>query len=228
MNKSSAIEKIKSIVIDNSIRDLVIRLNILSIPLVGSHLDAIYTHFENRFKEKHLIEKINGNHERQVELLTHAWQSVLRCDKLVKAERILDILSDTFEKRNLSETTAEDVINLVVELSENEAIVFREIYDKLGSQNLDTKDYPETNLPFGEGGVASHHNIKIIDIQKILPQYSNNLAYYVNRLIGKGLLREADITTMGSGKIYWHTLMGYQLFNTFKKSELSQENQNEI
>ena len=198
MNKSSAIEKIKSIVMDNSIRDLVIRLNILSIPLVGSHLDAIYTHFENGFKEKHLIEKINVNNERQVELLTHAWQSVLRCDKIVKAEKILDILSDTFDKRNISERTAEDLINLVIELSENEAIIFTEIYKTYST--IDTK---------------KDIRIYVSEVTKIVPEYNDNIDFYMYRLMGKGLLREVDVILRGGQKIYNLTSIGYQLFNTF-------------
>ena len=188
----------KSIVIDDSIKDLITRLSILSVPIIGSHLEAIYTHFKNGFKEKHLIEKINVNNERQVELLTHAWQSVFRCDKIIKAEKILDILSDTFDKRNISERTAEDLINLVIELSENEAIIFTEIY-----KNYSTIDKKEDI------------RIYVSEVIKIVPEYNDSIEFYMYRLMGKGLLREVDAFLMGGQKIYNLTSMGYQLFNTF-------------
>lgn len=57
--------------------------------------------------------------------------------------------------------------------------------------------------------------IYVSEVIKIVPEYNDNIDFYMYRLMGKGLIREVDVMLRGGQKIYNLTSMGYKLFNTF-------------
>ena len=85
------------------------------------------------YVDKRIEEKFDEHDEKQVEIVKHAILSSLRCGHEAKIERILEILSGSLDK-SLPIAEAEDLMNLVVELSENEAIIFSKIYFNFGDK----------------------------------------------------------------------------------------------
>ena len=182
----------------------------LSVPAVGAMFNVMYNGiiggiekknfqiFIEDYVNKNIEEKFDENNQKHVELIKHAVLSSLKCSHEAKIKRIVDILSNSLEKSNLSENEGEDLINIVAELSENEAIIFNEIY-----KNYSTIDIKEDI------------RIYVSEVIKIVPKYNDNIEFYMYRLMGKGLLREVDMILRGGQKIYNLTSMGYQLFNTF-------------
>ena len=190
--------------------------------------NVVYSGIVGNIERKNLIQMLQGWVERELDrlfneksiehirLVKHSILASLRCSHEAKIERILDILSDSLKKNVSSEIPAEDLINVVVELTENEAIIFREIYDKFGTEN-EKKDYIDRSKVFQNGVDSTFHiNIKVDDIIKLVPEYSSTMAYYLNRLVGKGLLQEDTYSIpRGADKLYQHTAIGWQLFETF-------------
>ena len=197
------ISKIEGTLADEKVR-LPLKIGLPFIPVVGSHLETMYKHFLESWDRRKLNEKIDDANAKQVELATHAVFSALHCIKEAKSERILDILSNSLEKSIPNTDEAEDLINIVVELSENEAIVFGAIYKNLNSEeNKKSNDMPK---------------ITTTSIKNIVPQYKDKIIFYLNRLQGKGLLEEDTGIWREEGKIYKSTMIGQQLFDTFHNS----------
>ena len=63
---------------------------------------------------------------------------------------------------------------------------------------------------------SNHVNFSTKDIVKNLPDYNDTIDFYLNRLVGKGLLQEdTGAIYRQDGKIYQHTAIGWQLFKAF-------------
>ena len=139
----------------------------------------------------------------------------LRCSHEAKIERILEILSGSLDK-SLPITEAEDLMNLVIELSENEAIIFGEIYCSFSNRVEDidrAKEVAGTNYVIPG---SNHVNFSTKDIVEKLPNYNATIDFYLNRLVGKGLLQEdTGAIYRQDGKMYRHTTIGWQLFEAF-------------
>ena len=199
----------------------------LGVPVVGSILNILYSdtvggierknfqQFMIGYVDKRIEEKFDEHDEKQVEIVKHAVLSSLKCSHEAKIERILEILSGSLDK-SLPIAEAEDLMNLVVELSENEAVIFSEIYCSFGNKIEDidrAKEVAGTDYVIPG---SNHVNFSTKDIVEILPNYNNTIDFYLNRLVGKGLLQENNRIIYGqAGKIYQHTAIGWQLFKAF-------------
>ena len=196
-------------------------------PVVGSIFNTLYSdivggiekknfqQFMIGYVDKRIEEKFDEHDEKQVEIVKHAVLSSLKCSHEAKIERILEILSGSLDKF-LPIAEAEDLMNLVVELSENEAIIFRETYCNFGGE-IEDIDRPKEIA--GNDYVipgSNHVNFSTKDIVKNLPDYNDTIDFYLNRLVGKGLLQEdTGAIYRRDGKIYQHTAIGWQLFKAF-------------
>lgn len=196
-------------------------------PVVGSIFNTLYSdivggiekknfrQFMIGYVDKRIEEKFNEHDKKQVEIVKHAVLSSLKCSHEAKIERILEILSGSLDK-SLPIAEAEDLMNLVVELSENEAIIFRETYCNFGGE-IEDIDRPKEIA--GNDYVipgSNHVNFSTKDIVKNLPNYNDTIDFYLNRLVGKGLLQEdTGAIYRRDGKIYQHTAIGWQLFKAF-------------
>ena len=196
-------------------------------PVVGSIFNTLYSdivggiekknfrQFMIGYVDKRIEEKFNEHDKKQVEIVKHAVLSSLKCSHEAKIERILEILSGSLDK-SLPIAEAEDLMNLVVELSENEAIIFRETYCNFGGK-IEDIDRPKEIA--GNDYVipgSNHVNFSTKDIVKNLPNYNDTIDFYLNRLVGKGLLQEdTGAVYRRDGKIYQHTAIGWQLFKAF-------------
>ena len=178
----------------------------IGVPLAGSVFNTLYSdiiggiekknfqRFMIGYVGKEIDKKLDEHDEKQVEIVKHSILSSLRCSHEAKIERILEILSSSLDK-SLPIAEAEDLMNLVVELSENEAIVFREVYDNFSD---------------------NHTKFSVKNIIEYLPNYNDNIDFYLNRLVGKGLLQEdTGAIYRQDGKMYRHTTIGWQLFEAF-------------
>ena len=196
-------------------------------PVVGSIFNTLYSdivggiekknfqQFMIGYVDKRIEEKFDEHDEKQVEIVKHAILSSLRCGHEAKIERILEILSGSLDK-SLPIAEAEDLMNLVVELSENEAIIFSKIYFNFGDK---VEDIDRAKEVAGNDYVipgSNHVNFSTKDIVKNLPNYNDTIDFYLNRLVGKGLLQEdTGAIYRQDGKIYQHTAIGWQLFKAF-------------
>lgn len=199
------------------------RIITLSIPELGSHIDAIYSGLIGNIERKNLIHFIQGwvrkelddyfdeNNKRQVELITHAILKSLRCSKEAQIERILDVLSSNEKNNSVLADEAEDLINIIAELSESEAYIFTEIY----KMNDDLKERQAVT------SISTYIDITTEDIIQKMPAYKDTITFYLNRLVGKGLLQESEVVYRREGKPYWYTEMGWRLFNTFHREHIT-------
>ena len=179
-------------------------------PVAGSAFNILYSgivdgiekenfqRFVIGYIDKEIDEKFDEHDKKQVEIVKHAVLSSLKCSHEAKIERILEILSGSLDK-SLSIDEAEDLMNLVIELSENEAIIFREVYDNLGNRMH-----------------RKYDTFSVKNIVELVPDYNNDIEFYLNRLVGKGLLQEeTGAIYRRDGKIYQYTAIGWQLFKAF-------------
>ena len=170
---------------------------------------------------REMDEKLDENNKKQVQLVTHAVLKSLRCSHDAKVERILDILCGAITKQVTYD--CEDLINIMAELSENEAIILREIYTK--APTFDTKDNPDVNIALEYGmDISQKVKLRMYDIIKLVPQYNDTLYFYLNRLVGYGLLVQGtEMLHGGDGRFYSHTEMGCRLFSTMSSIKASKQ-----
>lgn len=105
------------------------------------------------------------------ELVQHAVVKAIRCSKQQQIRLIVDILQGKYEADNensMSFGDAEDLINIVSELSTNEAQCLREIYQYCNNNQNDDFTYKDMHS----------------DIDKTM--------FWVGRLNGKGLIRKNE------------------------------------
>lgn len=191
-------------------------LRILAIPF--PHVNLIYDGIVRNIEKKQLIkfmecwvsrkldEKIEENNKENEELLTHAILRAIKCSHEAQIERITDIIASDFIKNNLLK---EDLINIVAELSENEAIVFNKIYN-VHKDNMN--DY------LAEQGVYARKELTFNEIGKLSNIPTQLLPFYLNRLVAKGLLLEDTQGRFASNdKFYNYTQLGKDLFEAFTK-----------
>ena len=204
-----------------------------SLPIIGPYMNTIYTSIVGNIEKKNLCnfimgwvnreldEKFDEQNTKQVQLVTHAVLKSIRCSHNAKIERILDILCGAFTKQVTYD--CEDLINIMAELSENEAIILRDIYIK--APKFDTKDNPDVNIAL-EYGMDISRKVKLYmhDIIKLVPQYNDTLYFYLNRLVGYGLLMQGqEMLHGGDGRFYSHTEMGCRLFSTLNTVKSPQQ-----
>lgn len=189
--------------------------NTLYSDIVGGIEKKNFQQFIIGYVDKRIEEKFDEHDEKQVEIVKHAILSSLRCGHEAKIERILKILSGSLDK-SLPIAEAEDLMNLVVELSENEAIIFSKIYFNFGDK---VEDIDRAKEVAGTDYVipgSNHVNFSTKDIVKNLPNYNDTIDFYLNRLVGKGLLQEdTGVIYRRDGKFYQRTAIGWKLFKAF-------------
>lgn len=158
------------------------------------------------------------------ELLIHAIMKSLRCSKESQIKRIADIVQEALENDKFQINEAEDFINVVSELSENEAVLLTKCYNYI----MTNPSYPKFTI----------ENKEIFEGLTL-----NSCDYLLNRLEGKGLLNSEpsamsleDIDVISAGdsnenkredisnnqdfivnsKTYFQTDFGSRLFKSLK------------
>lgn len=177
--------------------------------------------FINALIDKKITDFINSNEvddNQWTILLHHATLKALRCSKEGQIKQIINILQGKCENKIESFNEAEDLINIISELSEDEAMIMAKIYGKImfGVNGI-PNDY-ELIKP-GEAGVVNAY--RFFSEQTLLnsvPNYNKSLRFYIERLKGKGLLQEKSVETYGDleEKSYRFTYMGMKLFQSLE------------
>ena len=90
--------------------------------------------FIEQCTEKAIVDKLEQNEKNQFYLVMHAMMKAAECSHDAKIVRISEVLSYALDHPK-EMVCAEDFINIVCELSENEAACFGKIY-----RALETKD----------------------------------------------------------------------------------------
>ncbi|WP_196603442.1 hypothetical protein [Pectinatus haikarae] len=169
--------------------------------------------------DKNLDEKFDEGNNAQVELVTHAVFKAIRCSKKKQIYRIADILNGNFSNQ-LGYDDAEDCINIISELSENEAIILFKIYNSFRSQ-----DSPDYSKPLTKPFEMSINQFELLDesnLIRIVPEFSDNLNFFLGRLSGKGLLKEElslEIQHNNIKRQYKRTYTGRMIFNAISDSK---------
>ncbi len=203
------------------------RLFAENIPIVNTVYNDIITGIEKRnllvfinaLIDKKITNFINNKEVDENQwaiLLQHATLKSLRCSKEGQIKQIVNILQGKCDGKIDSFNEAEDLINIISELSENEAIIMAKVYKKvmLGVNGI-PNDYSLINK--GELGVVNTYRFFSEEtILKIIPNYNKSLRFYLERLKGKGLLQEKEIRTYNDldKKSYRFTYMGIKLFKS--------------
>lgn len=117
------------------------------IPIINSVYNGIVGSIErknllitvNEMIDRKIDGKINFNNKEEIEFLSHVILKSIRCSKENQVKRIVDILQGKYDGTIKSFDDAEDLINIISELSENEAKVLKDIGDihkKRGENSL--------------------------------------------------------------------------------------------
>ncbi|WP_432748219.1 hypothetical protein [Pectinatus frisingensis] len=197
----------------------ILKAVIAQIPFAGG-LISLWDNYVKSIEEKNILiyiedivdrklieklEEIKTDKKEWDILLKHASVKILRCTKEGQIHRIIDILEGKFDGKISSFDDAEDLINIVGELSENEACQLRQIY-----LMFNAKDQKNTT--------------DIIYLNKLR---GNNCEFLCSRLVGKGLLADASLSysaphksyqppNITGEKLYKATHMGDCLFKSLK------------
>lgn len=185
-------------------------VEVIGIPVVNMMLSELVGGIERRkllefqqiWNENNLDVELDENNKSQVELVEHAILKSIRCSKEGQIRKIIAILKGSFEGNIISVNDAEDLINIVSELSENEAKCLVEVYNVFGKMPEPTKVNEEKGIKdYGRGTI---HGVS-----------ENQRVFLLNRLAGKGLVREKTGASFGyAGGTFLSTAMGETLFNS--------------
>lgn len=158
--------------------------------------------FAKECAEQAVEEKFNQHKQKHCELVMYAVMKVMDCSHEAKIVRITEVLSRALS--NSEELlNAEDFINIISDLSENEAICFGEIYREFTLHPSDEEE-PEKDLKnYGEE-IAT--NIE-----------RDDRVYLFGRLAGKGLIRERTMSTWDyQGGDFYATRIGEKLYRAIE------------
>ncbi len=152
------------------------------------------------YVDSRIDEKINPNDSRMKELIYQAFLSASHCHTKAQIRRINDILCSKANGEIPSYNDAEDYINVISELSTDEAVFLVEIYHWFESNHkLMRENASAMNVP--------HEKVD----------------YLLNRLEAKGLIRSESIDMDGENdiiieneKFYFPTKFGKKFFQSFK------------
>lgn len=150
--------------------------------------------------DSRIDEKINPDDSRMKELIYQAFLSASRCHTEKQIRRINDILCSKAKKEILSYDDAEDYINVISELSTDEAVFLVAIYQWFKSKHkLMRKDASAMDVP--------HEKVD----------------YFLNRLEAKGLIRsepldmdEDNNIIIDNAKTYFPTEFGKKFFQSLR------------
>lgn len=174
----------------------------------------IFDYVRDRVREKNLRvlveqcvslsieEKFDKDNQEHCEIVMHAVMKALDSSHEAKIVRISEMLSQALG--NPEELRrAEDFIDIISELSENEAICFGEIYHGFAVHPSDDEDPGKDLKNYGE------------DVIKNMER--DDRVYLLGRLAGKGLIRERTMSTWEySGGDFYSTNMGKKLYQAIE------------
>ena len=149
--------------------------------------------FMQDWSEKYLDEKIDEKNKQQAELVAHAVLKSIRCAHDKQVKEIINILANAFDGKIETYADADDLINIITELSTNEAVVLKNIYDIVYSK----KENQERRKKSGELTIIV--NDAYADVAEITAEVKclkNRMSFYVGRLVGKGLIVEKGNQTI--------------------------------
>ena len=99
--------------------------------------------------DKRLDERFNENDIKQKELVKDAIILVLRCKYEKQIECIIRILKYGFSQKNDKQQITHDYMNVIAELTEKEAVIFRAVYYKFvkdGMNDISKNDLPKNDI----------------------------------------------------------------------------------
>ena len=165
--------------------------------------------FAKECAEQAVEEKFNQHNQKHCELVMYAVMKVMDCSHEAKIVRITEVLSRALS--NSEELlNAEDFINIISELSENEAICFGEIYREFTLHPSDEEGSKKEILNYGEDV------IKNID--------RGDRIFLFGRLAGKGLIYEDTATRFDyMGGRFCPTSVGEKLYQAIEATYNSEQ-----
>ncbi len=171
--------------------------------------------------DRKLVEKlkeIKADENEWNVLIKHAYIEIVRCTKEGQIHRIIDILEGKFDGKINSFNDAEDLINIVSELSENEAETLSKIYE-IYRNKFDNFAVSGVAIP-GGSDIRDKITISQKEIVMKVSKLRNIVDFILGRLTGKGLIKEKAISTYGdmsnNPKEYHITYVGELLFKSLK------------
>lgn len=195
--------------INNNSLVQILRAAASQIPIVGG-IDSLYSDFVKEIEEKNFIIYIRALIDKNIleridqlketeewnVLLEHGAIKSFRCSKNGQIHKIVDILKGKLDGEIESFNDAEDLINIISELSESEGKCLFEAYRNLRNNNLLKNN--------GE-------DIKNIPVDQ--------REFLLIRLVGKGLLKIDPASQPVSGCVtdFSPTNMGKKLFSTLSQ-----------
>ncbi len=151
---------------------------------------------------KSIAEKFDKDNQAHCEIVMHAVMKALDSSHEAKIVRISEMLSQALG--NSEELRrAEAFIDIISELSENEAICFGEIYREFAVHPSDDEDPGKDLKNYGE------------DVIKNMER--DDRVYLLGRLTGKGLIRERTMSSWEyNGGDFYSTNMGKKLYQAIE------------
>ena len=151
---------------------------------------------------KSIAEKFDKDNQAHCEIVMHAVMKALDSSHEAKIVRISEMLSQALG--NSEELRrAEAFIDIISELSENEAICFGEIYREFAVHPSDDEDQGKDLKNYGE------------DVIKNMER--DDRVYLLGRLAGKGLIRERTMSSWEyNGGDFYSTNMGKKLYQAIE------------
>lgn len=152
--------------------------------------------FMQEYYDRKIEDRLDKHDAKQMEILRLALLSALPCKKEDRIADIVAILLGVCQKQ-IEPLEGEDLINVVAELSDNEAMLLREAYrvfeeKERNGQPCYLRDYGDQELPHIDRGMRE---------------------YILRRLSSKGLLYlETGAIFENDGKTFLPTIIGRKLF----------------
>jgi len=240
IRKNSGLEE-KILALHNSKFGKMVRILWEGVPVVSTMYNSIIGGIEKRnllvlienLIDKKIVEYINNNElddEKWSELLQHAILKTLRCSKVGQIKQIANILSGKCSSKIETFNDAEDLINIVSELSENEANVLGQIYDIFKKKTKAKEEIKSRRHPGEITVTVFDMYVTWAEIESELPAFKERLDFFIGRLEGKGLIKEklsvthADIGNADDGnKKYIVTFTGNMLFRSINNENSFRE-----
>jgi hypothetical protein len=170
--------------------------------------------FIEQCTEKAIVDKLGQNEKNQFYLVMHAMMKAAECSHDAKIVRISEVLSYALDHPK-EMVCAEDFINIVCELSENEAACFGKIYRALETKDPDDDSNKKIIADYGAD------IIRDVDL--------DDRIFLFSRLAGKGLIRQDTATKFSNfGTNFYTTKIGEKLYQFIQATYESQAEKTNI
>jgi len=203
-------------------------VNIVYSGIVGGIEKKKLLLFLDAWMNKKIDDRFDENDHQQIELMNHGILKSLRCNKDGQIQQIVNILNWKYQDEIESFNDAEDLINIVSELSGNEARVLERIY-AIFKGKIAVEEEKKARKPRGQITVTKRGTIYVsqAEIESEISAFKERLDFFLGRLEGKGLIKEKSLDTFddldNEAKKYIVTFTGNMLFQSLNNEKLFRE-----